>query len=182
MEDSASCLSANATTGWKPVGHDRQDACPPVIKLLTSIQPHARAQRREKTQWPREDFIYWTDGGSVAALRYGNWKATFLRQDAIGLNVWVQPFTQVRAPMLTNLRTDPFERTWEESGNYDKWFEEHMFMITPAAAHVAQYLMSPIRYRQLACCLAVGASALKPEDGIKTVNLAPADLKKEGPK
>jgi arylsulfatase A-like enzyme len=96
----------------------------------------------EKTQWPREDFIYWTDGGSVAALRYGNWKATFLRQDAIGLNVWVQPFTQLRAPMLTNLRTDPFERTWQESGNYDKWFEEHMFMITPAAAHVAQWLQS----------------------------------------
>jgi hypothetical protein len=30
MADSASCLSANATTGWKPVGHDRQDACPPA--------------------------------------------------------------------------------------------------------------------------------------------------------
>ena len=29
MADSASCLSAHATTGWKPVVHDRQDACPP---------------------------------------------------------------------------------------------------------------------------------------------------------
>ena len=26
-------------------------------------------------QWPRKEFIYWTDDGSVAALRYGNWKA-----------------------------------------------------------------------------------------------------------
>ncbi|MEI6606640.1 MAG: hypothetical protein WCP35_15135 [Verrucomicrobiota bacterium] len=29
MEDSASSLSANETTGWKPVVQDRQDACPP---------------------------------------------------------------------------------------------------------------------------------------------------------
>ena len=30
--------------------------------------------------WPRKDFIYWTDDGSVAALRYGNWKISFLKQ------------------------------------------------------------------------------------------------------
>jgi hypothetical protein len=29
-EDSASRLSANEPTGWKPVGQDRQDACPPA--------------------------------------------------------------------------------------------------------------------------------------------------------
>ena len=32
-------------------------------------------------EWPRKEFIYWTDDGSVAALRYGNCKVTFLRQD-----------------------------------------------------------------------------------------------------
>jgi len=30
MEDSASSLSAHETTGWKPVVHDRQDACLPT--------------------------------------------------------------------------------------------------------------------------------------------------------
>ena len=34
--DSASRLSANATTGWKPVGHDRRDACPPT-SLITHL-------------------------------------------------------------------------------------------------------------------------------------------------
>ena len=29
-EESASSLSTHATTGWKPVVHDRQDACPPT--------------------------------------------------------------------------------------------------------------------------------------------------------
>jgi arylsulfatase len=32
--------------------------------------------------WPRKEFMYWTDDGNVAALRYGDWKFTFLRQDA----------------------------------------------------------------------------------------------------
>ena len=35
--------------------------------------------------WPRQEFIYWTDDGSVAALRYDNWKITFLEQKAQGL-------------------------------------------------------------------------------------------------
>ncbi|MGA6826375.1 arylsulfatase [Nitrospira sp. NS4] len=92
--------------------------------------------------WPHKEFIYWTDDGSVAALRYGNWKATFLRQDAHGLHVWQEPFTQLRAPMLTNLRMDPFELAHEIGMDYQRWFAEHMFMIAPAAGYVGQWLQS----------------------------------------
>ena len=60
--------------------------------------------------WPRKEFLYWTDDGSVAALRYDQWKVTFLRQNAHGLHVWIEPFEVLRAPTLANLRTDPFER------------------------------------------------------------------------
>ena len=35
-----------------------------------------------QAEWPRKEFIYWTDDGSVAALRYENWKITFLEQQA----------------------------------------------------------------------------------------------------
>lgn len=37
--DSASRLSANATTGWKPVGRDRQNACPPAKLTVLAILP-----------------------------------------------------------------------------------------------------------------------------------------------
>jgi arylsulfatase A-like enzyme len=97
---------------------------------------------RGQGEWPRKDFIYWTDDGSVAALRYGNWKATFLRQDAHGLHVWQEPFVPLRAPMLTNLRMDPFELAHQIGMDYDRWFAEHMFMIAPAAAYVGQWLQS----------------------------------------
>jgi arylsulfatase len=93
-------------------------------------------------EWPRKEFIYWTDDGSVAAIRYGNWKATFLRQDADGIHVWQEPFVKMRAPMITNLRMDPFEKAQDVGFGYYQWYAERMFMIAPAAGIVGQWLQS----------------------------------------
>jgi arylsulfatase len=95
-----------------------------------------------EAEWPRKEFIYWTDDGSVAALRYNNWKVTFLRQNAHGLHVWLEPFEELRAPILTNLRMDPFELAHEIGMDYERWFLEHMFLIAPAGAFVGQWLQS----------------------------------------
>jgi arylsulfatase len=98
---------------------------------------------RGQSAWPRKEFIYWTDDGSVAALRYGNWKVTFLAQEAEGLRVWQQPFVELRAPLLTNLRMDPFERAEHENAmGYQRWYMDRMFMIAPAGAYVGQWLQS----------------------------------------
>jgi len=93
-------------------------------------------------EWPRKEFLYWTDDGSVAALRYGNYKISFLRQDAHGLHVWLEPFEALRAPLLGNLRTDPFERAEYEGMGYGRWYVEHMFAFAPAAAYVGQWIQS----------------------------------------
>jgi arylsulfatase A-like enzyme len=92
--------------------------------------------------WPRKEFLYWTDDGNVAALRYDNWKITFLRQNAHGMAVWMTPFEQLRAPMITNLRMDPFERAEYDSIDYDHWSIDHMFVFGPAAGYVGQWLQS----------------------------------------
>jgi len=98
---------------------------------------------RGQADWPRKDFIYWTDDGSVAALRYGDWKATFLEQRADGLRVWQDAFAVLRAPLLTNLRMDPFERAEHENAmGFQRWYMEHMFMIAPGIAYVANWLQS----------------------------------------
>ena len=98
---------------------------------------------RGEVEWPRKEFLYWTDGGDVAALRYDNWKITFLRQDAEGLKVWQEPFVTLRAPTLTNLRMDPFERAEHENAmGYQRWFMDRMFAIAPAGAYIGQWLES----------------------------------------
>ena len=95
-----------------------------------------------ESTWPRKEFMYWTDDGQVAALRYGDWKFSFLRQDATGLEVWSQPFVELRIPLLGNLRMDPFERAEAESWGYDRWSVEHAFVLGPSAAYVGQWLQS----------------------------------------
>jgi len=101
------------------------------------------ALKGEGGAWPRREFIYWTDDGSVAALRYDAWKVTFLKQEAEGLKVWQMPFTPLRAPSLTNLRMDPFERAEHENAmGYQRWYLERMFAIAPAGAYVGQWLQS----------------------------------------
>jgi arylsulfatase len=91
---------------------------------------------------PRHEFIYWTDDGSVAALRYDNWKISFLRQNSVGIKVWETPFEPLRWPMLTNLRMDPFERAEDESVEYPTWAAARMFALAPAGAYVGQWLQS----------------------------------------
>ena len=95
-----------------------------------------------EAEWPRHEFLYWTDDGSMAALRYDDWKVTFLRQNAEGMDVWVEPFEVLRAPLVTNLRMDPLERAEKESIGYRKWWLEHMFALAPAANFVGQWLQS----------------------------------------
>ncbi len=91
---------------------------------------------------PREEFIYWTDDGDVAALRYKDWKVTFLKQNSTGIDVWRDPFEVLRAPMLGNLRMDPFERAEDESIGYDRWWVDHMFVFAPAGGYVGKWLES----------------------------------------
>ena len=92
--------------------------------------------------WPRHEFLYWTDDGSIAALRYDNWKLTFLRQNSIGFKVWETPFEELRWPMLTNLRMDPLERAYDDSMDYTRWAATRMFVLAPAGGYVAQWLAS----------------------------------------
>jgi arylsulfatase A-like enzyme len=126
-------IKEKALKGHKAMGRDYKVHLD-GYNLLPALQGEAA--------WPRKEFIYWTDDGSVAALRYGNWKATFLRQDAHGMRVWQEPFAELRAPMLANLRMDPFELADTIGMDYQRWFVEHMFMFAPAAAYVGQWLQS----------------------------------------
>jgi arylsulfatase len=88
----------------------------------------------------RKEFFYWTDDGQLAALRYDQWKLVFMEQKAHGLKVWQNPMTPLRVPTLFSLRSDPFERGDHEAGNYDRWFIDHIFLMVPAQAYVAQHL------------------------------------------
>jgi arylsulfatase len=95
---------------------------------------------------PRKEFLYWSDDGDLMALRVQNWKVSFMEQHVeIGpktpLGVWQGNFTKLRAPMVYNLRSDPFERG-PDSILYADWHAHRAFLLVPAQAVVARYIES----------------------------------------
>jgi arylsulfatase A-like enzyme len=93
-------------------------------------------------QAPRREFLYWTDDGDLAALRYDQWKLVFMEQRAHGYEVWQEPLTVLRFPKLFTLRGDPFERADHEGIDYPKWRLERAFLLVPAQVFVQQWLSS----------------------------------------
>jgi arylsulfatase len=91
---------------------------------------------------PREEFFYFTDDGSLSALRYRDWKVMFSIQEAHGFEVWARPYTVLRLPRLFNLRRDPFERADHDSDYYTQFFIDHMFVMVPAQTFVAEFLQT----------------------------------------
>ena len=93
-----------------------------------------------KTPSPRREFFYFSDDGSLVALRYSQWKIVFAEQRAHGFDVWQEPFVELRVPKLFNLRSDPFETADHEGMDYERWRVEHLFLLVPAQQYVGQFL------------------------------------------
>jgi arylsulfatase A-like enzyme len=100
----------------------------------------------EVQQGPRHEFLYWTDDGELCGLRYDKWKLVFMEQRAHGLDVWREPMTTLRAPLIFNLRSDPFERADYESIDYGRWFVERVYLVVPAQAYIGQWLQTLREY------------------------------------
>ena len=84
-------------------------------------------------QSPRKGLVYYSDDGDVLALRYDNWKVVFMEQRTQGtLQIWAEPFVNLRVPKLFNLRTDPFERADTTSNTYYDWLMENGYLVLAA--------------------------------------------------
>jgi hypothetical protein len=95
----------------------------------------------------RQHFFYVSDDGDLTALRYDNWKIVFLEQRAQGtLAIWLDPYVELRAPKIYNLRTDPYERADITSNTYFDWMLERAWTLIPAQTYVAQMAQSLIDF------------------------------------
>ena len=97
----------------------------------------------QEKKGPRNEFFYFNDEAGLTALRFDNWKLIFAEQRAPGtLRVWAEPFTELRVPLMFNLRTDPYERANITSNTYYDWLLDHAFMCVPVQAYVGKFLES----------------------------------------
>jgi arylsulfatase len=95
---------------------------------------------------PRHEFWYLNDDGQIVAARYDDWKAVFLENRGQAFEVWREPFTELRVPLLFHLRRDPFEKAQHNSNTYNDWFLDHAFVLVPIQGLAARFLMSMKEY------------------------------------
>ena len=104
-----------------------------------NIIEHLKAPTKVKS--PRNEIFYFTDDGDLSALRYGDWKMVFLEQRQTGtLEIWANPFTELRVPLIFNLRRDPYENAPLTSNTYYDWLIDRIYLLVPAQTYVGKFL------------------------------------------
>ena len=95
----------------------------------------------------RNEFYYFNDDGALVAMRMGNWKMVFERQDQPGqLDVWANPFKPLRLPKMFNLRMDPYEHAEISGSGYDQWRTENVYLVGQAVMRAATFLETFVEY------------------------------------
>jgi arylsulfatase len=90
----------------------------------------------------RHEFVYFDDDGDLVAYRDDRFKYVFSRQDAHGMEIWRVPMTHMRAPVMIDLLSDPYEYSPANAANYEEFAMTHAFLILPAVEKVAKYLQT----------------------------------------
>ncbi len=91
---------------------------------------------------PRHEFWYVNDDGQIVAARYDDWKVVFLENRGLAFEVWREPFTELRVPLIFNLRRDPFEKAQHNANTYNDWVLDRAFVIVPIQSLAAQFLQT----------------------------------------
>jgi arylsulfatase A-like enzyme len=96
----------------------------------------------------RREFFYVTDDGELSAVRYKRWKIMFSRQDAIGFDVWSNPLTPLRLPLILDLRADPYEVTADQGATWGHrlWQAENFYAMYDAQAVTKPWVESFIKF------------------------------------
>jgi arylsulfatase A-like enzyme len=88
---------------------------------------------------PRHEFFYFSNTADLMAMRYDEWKVSF---KTISGNLFTGEASSTQAPIVTNLRMDPWERYQDQSMNYGKWWGEKLWTMVPATVIVSQFLQT----------------------------------------
>jgi arylsulfatase A-like enzyme len=138
---------------WLPTFLEMAGAPDIVDKLKTGYQAGGRTYKNhidgvslvsyltgKSEQSPRNFFFYFSDDGDVLAMRFDNWKITFMEQRCPGtMQIWGEPFTRLRMPKIYNLRTDPYEFADVTSNSYYDWWIHNGYFIFLAQAAAGKF-------------------------------------------
>jgi arylsulfatase A-like enzyme len=88
---------------------------------------------------PREQILYFGQGGELNAVRWNDWKVHFATFDG-DIATGVREVSNW--PLLINLRADPYEEMWEESSMYIRWYADNMWLFVPIQAKLKEFFVT----------------------------------------
>lgn len=106
----------------------------------------------DKGEAKRSEIIYY-ERTQLQAVRYNDWKAHFIIQP----HGWGGAKEALNAPLLFNLRRDPYERAADESGMYINWMGKKMWAFGPAQAVVREHLTTFKKWPAVSSALSADA-------------------------
>lgn len=92
---------------------------------------------------PRHEFFYFSNTADLMAMRYDQWKISF---KTIKGNLFTGSPSSTQAPIVTNLRQDPWERYQDESMDFGRWWGDKLWTMVPATVIVGQFLQTFVAY------------------------------------
>ncbi len=88
---------------------------------------------------PREQIIYFGQGGELNAVRWNDWKVNFA---GIQGNIATGVRQATNWPLIVNLKADPFEKMPFESEMYIRWYADNMWLFVPIQEKIKQFFGS----------------------------------------
>jgi arylsulfatase len=89
---------------------------------------------------PREEIMYFSQGGELNAVRWNDWKVHFAVVEG---NIATGVRSVPGWPVIFNLKADPYEvMTFRESMFSARWYADQMWLFVPIGAKVKEFLGS----------------------------------------
>jgi arylsulfatase len=89
---------------------------------------------------PRNEILYFSQGGELNAVRYRDWKIHFAMQQG---NIATSTREVTGWPAIVNLRADPFEKAMHEGEmGYLRWYADNMWIFVPVQGVIKDFLVT----------------------------------------
>ena len=92
----------------------------------------------EVDESPRDEIVYFSQGGELNAVRFRNWKVHFAMQTG---NIATSTREVTGWPAIVNLRADPYEEMmFEAEMGYLRWYADNMWIFVPIQGVIKSFL------------------------------------------
>jgi len=93
----------------------------------------------EVKKGPREEILYFGQGGELNAVRWNDWKVSFA---VVNGNISTGVRDVTGWPLIENLKADPYEKAAHESPMYWRWYADNMWLFVPVQGQIKKFLMT----------------------------------------